>query len=76
MFHHTLFDDAIGWYHNLPLESVHTFEELESVFKVAFSHKIRKKGESITLLNVFQNKRETLQEYMAHFIVAVRASMV
>lgn len=45
---------------------------MERVFKVAFKHKTKEKGAPITLLNIFQGEKETLQEYMTHFIVVVQ----
>lgn len=71
MFCHNLSRVFVGWCKNLSLGSFHTFEELEKVFKVAFSHRLREKGTGNTLLNVFQGEKERLEEYMVRFTVEV-----
>lgn len=74
MFHHALSDDVVGWYHSLLLGSVHTFKELERVFKVASKHRTREKGTPTTLLNVFHGKRKRLREYMDSTIITALRS--
>lgn len=53
------------------LRSVHTFEELEKVFKVDFNHRLREKGANNILLNIFQGEKK-MCEYMARIIVVVQ----
>lgn len=33
MFWHTLIGNAIGWYHSLPMESIHSYKELAKTFR-------------------------------------------
>lgn len=45
IFRRTLLGEAIGWYRGLPPHSIHAFEDLERLFRIAFSfHTRRKKG--------------------------------
>lgn len=73
MFRRNLMGDAIGWYRSLLISSIDTYEELERTFKIVFSHWIREKKDSSTLLNKYQRERETIREYMVLFVIATQS---
>lgn len=73
MFQQTLFGNVVGWYWALVTSSIHTFEELKKVFRVAFNYKHHERNMCGTLLNVFQGEKETLQKFIDRFTVMVLA---
>lgn len=72
MFRRTLKGETVGWYRNLPVGSINSFDDLEKAFKIAFGHKIRRKGLNTTLLSVKQGDQESTREYMDRFATAVQ----
>ncbi|KAL2480169.1 Retrotrans gag domain-containing protein [Abeliophyllum distichum] len=61
----TLRKDAREWFDMLPPRSISSFADFASKFAICFSSSVRKKKTAMGLMQVIQDKRETLREYMS-----------
>lgn len=72
MFRIALTGDAIVWYRTLPAGSVHTYQDLENVFRAAFAHQRRRPKYRATLLATRQEDFESTHEYIDRFASEVQ----
>ncbi|KAL2542498.1 Uncharacterized protein Adt_03476 [Abeliophyllum distichum] len=63
----TLRKDAREWFDTLPPRSISTFANFAKKFAICFSSSERKKKTTMGLMQVTQDKGETLHEYMSRF---------
>ncbi|KAL2534198.1 Uncharacterized protein Adt_07549 [Abeliophyllum distichum] len=63
----TLRKDAREWFDMLPPRSISSFANFASKFAICFSSSARKKKTAMGLMQVIQDKGETLREYMSRF---------
>ncbi|KAL2518799.1 Uncharacterized protein Adt_15046 [Abeliophyllum distichum] len=63
----TLRKDAREWFDMLPPRSISSFADFASKFAICFSSSARKKKTTMGLMQVTQDKGETLREYMSRF---------
>ncbi|KAL2505471.1 Uncharacterized protein Adt_21092 [Abeliophyllum distichum] len=66
-FSMTLRKDAREWFDMLPPRSISSFADFTSKFAICYSSKARKKKTAMGLMQVTQDKGETLREYMSRF---------
>lgn len=59
---------------NTPLGSIHTYEDLEKVFRTTFTHRRRRPKYRATLLAVKQGDFESTHKYMDRFASEVQKS--
>ncbi|KAL2532028.1 Uncharacterized protein Adt_05379 [Abeliophyllum distichum] len=63
----TLRKDAIEWFDTLPPRSISSFADFTNKFAICFSSSARKKKTAMGLMQVTQDKGESLCEYMSRF---------
>ncbi|KAL2474432.1 Integrase catalytic domain-containing protein [Abeliophyllum distichum] len=63
----TLKKDAREWFDKLPPRSISSFSEFANKFVIWFSSSARKKKIAIRLMQLMQEKGESLREYMSRF---------
>ncbi|KAL2505744.1 Uncharacterized protein Adt_21365 [Abeliophyllum distichum] len=61
----TLRKDAKEWFDMLPPRSISSFADFASKFAICFSSSAQKKKTAMGLMQVIQDKEETLREYMS-----------
>ncbi|KAL2474572.1 Uncharacterized protein Adt_35308 [Abeliophyllum distichum] len=63
----TLRKDAREWFDTLPPRSISTFADFANKFAICFSSSVRKKKTAMGLMQVTQDRGESLPEYMSRF---------
>ncbi|KAL2480353.1 Uncharacterized protein Adt_33319 [Abeliophyllum distichum] len=63
----TLRKDAREWFDTLPPRSISTFTDFANKFAICFSSSARKKKTNMGLMQVTQDRGESLREYMSRF---------
>lgn len=72
MFCRALTRDVVAWYKTLSTGAIHTYEDLEKAFGVAFVHRRRRRKFRATLIVIKQGNFKSTREYMDRFASEVQ----